>query len=187
MTSLPHHLSISLPDWAHRLARRQVFGNDTDKMAFVIGLARQNVMEGTGGPFAAAVFDKDTGELLGMGVNQVVPANNSALHAEVMAIMLAEQAIGSYSLASGYELFSSCEPCAMCLGATLWSGVGRLVCAATGEDARAIGFDEGPVFPASWDYLAKRGVHIEHEVMREEARAVFDLYRLAGGTLYNGH
>ena len=83
-------------------------------------------------------------------------------------------------------LVTSCDPCAMCLGAALWSGVGRIVCGADRDDAAAIGFEEGPVFPESWRFLAARGRTVTRGLLRDEARAVLDLYRTAGGTIYNG-
>ena len=85
-----------------------------------------------------------------------------------------------------HELFTSCEPCAMCLGATLWSGVHRVVIAASRDDAIAIGFDEGPVFAESYGYLRDRGVEVVHGVLRAEGRAVLQRYQDLGGPVYNG-
>jgi tRNA(Arg) A34 adenosine deaminase TadA len=103
--------------------------------------------------------------------------------------MMAQAHVRSFTLQGNgsmrHELFSSCEPCAMCLGATLWSGVNRLVFAATREDATRLSFDEGPVFPESYRYLAERGVAIERGRLRQEAVAVFDLYVERGGPIYN--
>ena len=73
----------------------------------------------------------------------------------------------------------------MCLGATHWSRVTRLVCGATREDAQQIGFDEGPVFPVSYTYLEERGVIIVREVLRDEARAVIQAYATGGGLIHN--
>jgi tRNA(Arg) A34 adenosine deaminase TadA len=73
----------------------------------------------------------------------------------------------------------------MCLGATLWSGVERLVFAAGRADASALAFDEGPVFPESYAYLEQRGVRVERDVLRAEAAAVLALYRERGGLIYN--
>ena len=155
-------------------------------MRLAIRLARENVERRTGGPFGAAVFEAATGRLIAVGVNSVVPANNSVLHAETVALMMAERRLGSFSLAgAGCELFASCDPCAMCLGAILWSGVRRLVCAADRADAAAIGFEEGPVFPESYAYLERRGITIVSGFLAAEARAVLDLYRDAGGIVYN--
>jgi tRNA(Arg) A34 adenosine deaminase TadA len=121
-------------------------------------------------------------------MNSVVRLHNSALHAEMLAIMLAEQRLGSYTLhGSGieHELVSSCDPCAMCLGAILWSGVRRIVTGADRADASALDFDEGPVFPESYAYLESRGLTFTRGVRRAEAVAVLELYRRQGGVIYN--
>jgi tRNA(Arg) A34 adenosine deaminase TadA len=73
----------------------------------------------------------------------------------------------------------------MCIGATLWSGVRRVLCGATRDDAMALHFDEGPVFPESYRYLEARGIAFVRGVLREEARAVLELYRERGGKVYN--
>jgi len=83
-----------------------------------------------------------------------------------------------------FELFTSCEPCAMCLGATLWSGVSRLVCGATKDDAQAIGFDEGPVYEESYRHLEKCGVGVTRNVLTEEAAGVLRRYGNSG-LIYN--
>jgi tRNA(Arg) A34 adenosine deaminase TadA len=169
-------------DWQRR------YPGDDDKMAVAILLSRLNVTHGTGEPFGAAIFRSDDGRLVSVGMSQVVRQNNSVLHAEVMAIMLAEQRLQVFNLRVGgrrHELFSSCEPCAMCLGATHWSGVTRLVCGATREDAQRIGFDEGPVFPASYQYLEERGVAVVRGVQREAARMVIEAYAAKGGLIHN--
>ena len=159
-------------------------------MRLAIRLARENVERGTGGPFGAVVAERDTGRLVSVGVNSVVRLNNSALHAEVVAFMLAQARLGVFSLSApgvpAHELATSCDPCAMCLGATLWSGVRHVRCGATRDDAMLLRFDEGPVFASSWAYLRRRGLDVRHGLLREEAVAVFDLYRERGGAIYNG-
>lgn len=157
-------------------------------MVLTLTLAQENVRRKTGGPFASIIVHRQSGLLLSVGVNQVVPQNNSTLHGEVLAIMFGEQRLQQFSLglAEEYELFTSCEPCAMCMGAVLWSGVKRLVCAATGDDARAIGFDEGPVFESSYDYLQNAGVQVQRQLLQAEGRAVLESYVANGGQLYNG-
>ncbi len=180
---------VECPAWVSRLAAPDhVCPDDRQRMALVIALARENVRRG-GGPFAAAVFDRTCGRLVAAGVNQVLAQRSSVLHAEIMAIMLAEARLGSFTLGGPgleHELVASCDPCAMCLGATLWSGVRRLLCGATREDALAAGFDEGPVFPQSLEYLAERGVELVRGFARAEARAVLDEYVRGGGAIYNG-
>jgi tRNA(Arg) A34 adenosine deaminase TadA len=104
--------------------------------------------------------------------------------------MLAQARVGAFSLAAPglptHVLATSCDPCAMCLGATLWSGVKRVLCGATRDDAMLLNFDEGPVFASSWAYLRRKGLEVRRGVLREEAVAVFTLYRERGGAVYNG-
>jgi tRNA(Arg) A34 adenosine deaminase TadA len=156
-------------------------------MRLVIAVATQNVIQRTGGPFGAAIFERQSGALVSVGMNSVVRLHNSTLHAEMLAIMLAEQRIGSYTLHGDveHELVTSCDPCAMCLGAILWSGVRRVITGAGRDDAAAIDFDEGPVFPESYAYLEARGIAITRGLLREEAAAVIELYRKQGGPIYN--
>jgi tRNA(Arg) A34 adenosine deaminase TadA len=83
------------------------------------------------------------------------------------------------------ELVSSTEPCAMCLGAVVWSGVRRLVCGARERDARAVGFDEGPK-PEPWiGALAARGIAVLRDVGREASVRVLEQYAAQGGVIYN--
>lgn len=184
-------LQISLPEWVEEIVGEfPSFPAEEDKMRLAIRLARENVLQGTGGPFGAAVFQHPGSRLVAVGINSVERLHNSVLHAEVMALMLAEARLQSYTLHAPelptHELFTSCEPCAMCLGAALWSGVRRIVCGASRTDAMQIGFDEGPVFPESYEYLEARGIQIVLNVLSEEARAVFTLYQQQGGLVYNG-
>ena len=120
----------------------------------------------------------------------MVRLNNCTLHGEMVAFMMAQVRLGSFTLNASHlpshELFTSCEPCAMCLGATLWSGVRRVVYAAGREDASMLRFDEGPVFPASYRYLEERGITIVRNLLRDEAVAVLERYRAKSGTIYNG-
>ena len=184
-------LRLELPDWAQALEdSTPCFGDDLGKMRFTIDLARRNVDTDSGGPFGAALFERATGRLLSLGVNSVIRLQSSVLHAEMLALMRAQQRLGRYSLRldgqPDCELFSSCEPCAMCLGGILWSGVRRLVCAAGAAEARAIGFDEGPVFAASYAHLQQAGIEISRGLLADEAGAVIRAYRQRGGPLYNG-
>ncbi len=158
-------------------------------MRFVLGLAEQNVVCGTGGPFAAAVFAGARFALVAVGVNIVLAARSSIAHAEMVALTMAQQRLGSHDLAltgRGHcELVTSVEPCAMCLGAIPWSGVRRLVCGARDGDARAIGFDEGQK-PRRWvEGLRERGVEVVRDVLRGESAALLETYRRRGGAIYN--
>ena len=157
-------------------------------MRLVIDLARQNIEHKTGGPFGAAVFESGTGRLVAVGVNLVESSNCSIAHAEMVAIALAQQAVGHYDLSHGggaHELVTSTEPCAMCLGAIPWSGVRRVVCGARGEDACEIGFDEGAK-PADWvTALKNRDIEVVRDVLGPEAKAVLQDYLKSGGPIYN--
>jgi tRNA(Arg) A34 adenosine deaminase TadA len=179
---------LEIPDWLDNVAAPGQYRTDEDRMRVVIALARKNVESRTGGPFGAAVFECSSGRLIAGGVNLVLPLKNSVLHAEMVAIMLAEARLDSFSLGeeSGakHELVTSCEPCAMCLGGIHWSGVSRLVTGATRQDVEEIRFDEGPVFPESYRYLEQRGLTITQGVLRDEARTVLRLYATMSGEIY---
>ena len=180
---------VDCPAWAAEVVDwDRAYGTDEERMALAVRLAGENVDRGTGGPFGAAIFER-SGRLVSIGVNSVVRLDNCTLHAEMVAFMLAQRRVGSFTLAApglaDHELFTSCEPCAMCLGATLWSGVVRVVYAAAGEDARDLGFDEGPVFAESHDYLRERGIELEGGILREESRRVLARYRERAGPVYN--
>jgi len=182
--------SFGLPDWLRaRVPANLALHSVEARMQFVLGLAREQVRRGSGGPFAAAIFGPQ-GELLALGVNLVEPANCSLLHAEMVAIALAQKALGRYDLGDGgrfdCELVSSTEPCAMCFGALPWSGVTRLVCGARDADARAIGFDEGAKLPDWQQALEQRGITVQRDVLRADAAAVLQDYAARGGLIYNG-
>lgn len=181
---------IELPSWAADVlpSRDERFVTDESRMRLALDVARRNVETSTGGPFGAAVFERETGRLVSIGMNLVVARNCSILHAEMVAIAFAQSAIGSYDLSAGglqLELVSSVEPCAMCFGAVHWSGVTRLVCGGRDEDARAIGFDEGPKRTDWQAALEARGISVTRDILREEAIAVLRRYLELGGPVYN--
>jgi tRNA(Arg) A34 adenosine deaminase TadA len=111
------------------------------------------------------------------------------LHAEITALILAQHRAGFFDLSADgmapYELVTSTEPCAMCLGAVQWSGVRRLVCGARGEDAERIGFDEGEKSPAWVEGLERRGISVMRDVCRKEAVEVLLGYQDSSGIVYN--
>jgi tRNA(Arg) A34 adenosine deaminase TadA len=189
MRDVSENVVISAPEWIDDVVDwNGVYATDEAKMRVAIELAAANVRRKTGGPFGAAVFEAHSHRLVSVGVNSVVRLNNSVAHAEMMAIMMAEQRVGSYSLHRpdrDHALATSCDPCAMCLGAVLWSGIRRVVSGAGRDDALAIDFDEGPVFPESYSYLESRGIRFARGVLRDEAAAVLASYRRQGGPIYN--
>ena len=160
-------------------------------MRWVISLSRRNVERGSGGPFAAGVFDLGSGRLLAAGVNRVEPLRLSPAHAEIMAIAFAQRRLKTWDLgrdaATPAEIVASSQPCLMCLGAVLWSGVTSLVYGArAGDVGSVLGFDEGPL-PSDWARkLRKRGVSVRGGVLRDEAVDVLKLYKKKRGTIYNG-
>jgi len=183
-------IHFEYPSWVEQqVDGNRVYSDDEEKMRLAITMSHINVLQGTGGPFGAAIFETESGRLVSVGMNSVVRLQNCTLHGEMVAFMMAQQRVQSFTLSAeglpAHELFTSCEPCAMCLGATLWSGVSRVVCGAAREDASALNFDEGPVFPESYRYLEARGISITRNVLRDEARAVLELYRGQGGTVHN--
>jgi tRNA(Arg) A34 adenosine deaminase TadA len=184
-------VEIKMPQWVDEFVSdpQRLYPTVADRMAVVVALARRNIEAGTGGPFGAAIFDMHTGRLVAPGINMVASANCSVAHAEITAIVLAQKIAGSYDLGAAglppLELVSSAEPCAMCLGAVIWSGVRRLVCGARDGDARAIGFDEGPK-PDRWvGALEDRGIIVIRDVSRHDAVAVLNQYADSGGLIYN--
>ena len=187
--SISHECSIKLPSWVEswvqdRLA--DLSGSD-EGMKFAIALATENVRQGTGGPFGAAVINSENGQLVSVGVNLVTSSGMSIAHAEMVAISLAQHKLGSWNLANegSFTLVTTCEPCAMCFGAVPWSGVRKLVCGAHKADAQAAGFDEGDK-PLHWEQsLREREIEVETGVMREDAVKIFEHYREAGGVIYN--
>lgn len=180
-----------LPSWTIRAARHQQepILATRDRMRFAIQLALTNVTAKTGGPFGAAVFETKTGRLIAVGVNVVEPSTCSLAHAEMVALANAHQTLRHFDLGADgmptLELVTSCEPCAMCYGAIMWSGVQKVMCGARGADALAIGFDEAPK-PKNWvTELKKRKITVTSDLCRDEAIAVFRRYKRSGGRIYN--
>lgn len=190
MPASENGIRLSLPAWtADLLARRgERYADPAERMALVLDLVRGNIDHRTGGPFGAAVFERDSGRLVAVGANVVVSSSCSHAHAEMMALGIAQQRLGTHDLGAeglpAHELVTSCEPCAMCFGAILWSGVRRVVYGARSEDAGAIGFDEGPK-PEGWlDALRERQIAVERDVLRNESRELLRFYRETGGEIY---
>jgi tRNA(Arg) A34 adenosine deaminase TadA len=184
-------VTLRLPAWVEDLLAEEdrIYPTVEDRMRLAVALSRSNIQHRTGGPFGAAIFERETGRLLAPGVNLVTSLDCSVFHAEMVAIMVAQGIVGNRDLGgpgqAPYELVASTQPCAMCLGATLWSGVGHLVCGARDDDAEEIGFDEG-MKPADWvGSLEERGISVERDVLRDEAASVLREYAEGGGEIYN--
>ncbi len=187
-----HQLHLDLPDWAiGELSQLPAtLPNLNDRMQAVLRFARRNTQHQSGGPFAAGVFERDSGKLIVIGVNRVVPLSCSSAHAEVMALSLAQRLLGHYDLGGpglpAHQLVVNWCPCVMCFGAVLWSGIRSLVIAGAGAELEQItGFDEGPM-PADWrGELQRRGIELQEGLCREQALADFRQYAASEPLVYN--
>ncbi len=161
-----------------------------DRVRLTNKLAARNYKEGNGGPFAALVVAPATGELVSLGVNVVLSSGFSSVHAEVMALSLAQARLGTWDLGTAggreLELVVNWRPCTMCYGALVWSGVKHLLIAGDGPECEALtGFDEGPM-PTNWRAeLEGRGIRVTSGVLRDDAIAVFAEYGRSGSIVYN--
>jgi tRNA(Arg) A34 adenosine deaminase TadA len=200
MFSQAQTIQIVLPSWLEPYA--QSYSHTLDhcqQMDFVIKASQKNIEAQTGGPFAAAIFESTSGKLVSLGVNIVTNQNLSILHAEMVAISLAQYKLNTYNLSANaentpysnnhqwqaYHLVTSTEPCAMCLGAIPWSGVQAVISGASAEDAEAIGFDEGAK-PEDWvKTLETRGIQVTKECQQTHARSVLNTYEQKHGPIYN--
>ena len=185
--------TLSQPAWAiEELAKLpEYFPTLEERMAAVIRFSALNIEHETGGPFSAGVFERDSGKLVVIGVNRVVPSTCSSAHAEIMTLSLAQKILGNWDLGGAgmpaHQLVVNWLPCAMCYGAVLWSGVRSLVIAGSGPELEELtGFDEGPIHPEWEEELAKRGVDVVNNVLTEEARVVFRAFRDSDALVYNG-
>ncbi len=169
------------PDWLARRSAPRAPVDDVAAMRLAIELSLENVERNSGGPFAALVRDDATGRIVSVGVNRVAESGNPTLHAEVMALTLAGAAGADFKTAT---LVSSCAPCIMCLGATHWSGVQRVLYAALKEDAEAMGFSEGAGTDVLEADMRARGVRFDGGFMREAALEVFRRYVATRGLIY---
>jgi len=187
----PDAFVMTLPDWCRDLAAQlpEHLPEARERMRLAIELSRRNVDAGTGGPFGAVVSSIADGRLIALGVNRVEPDLCSSAHAEIVALGLAHKALGHWNLAevgpAPVELATSCEPCAMCLGAIPWSGVKQVLCGATKDDAEAAGFDEGDRVTDWTGMLSRRGIAVETGLLRHDAAAVLHDYRRRGARIYN--
>lgn len=137
-----------------------------------IGLATENVVTGRGGPFAAVIV-RD-GKIVGEGVNTVTASHDPTAHGEVNAIRAAAKALGTFTLA-GCELYTSCEPCPMCLAAAYWARIDFIYFGASAADAARAGFDD------AFLYEEMRKKHTERvlpstQMIGDEAWASFEAW-----------
>ncbi|RYZ01013.1 MAG: nucleoside deaminase [Alphaproteobacteria bacterium] len=172
---------IRLPDWLAGLALPAAPVADETCMRLAIAAASKNVALGSGGPFGAVIRNDSSGEIIAVGVNLAMTSGNPVLHAETVAISLAGRRLAE---TGGVTLFTSCEPCIMCLGASHWAEIGRIVSAALKEDAEAVGFSEGAGTEQLRVEMEARGVVFQPGLLRDEGAAVLREYAARGGEIY---
>jgi guanine deaminase len=143
--------------------------DDEKHLARAVALSRERMEAGLGGPFGAVIVRG--GETLSEGWNEVTSCNDPTAHAEVVAIRRACTAVNSFSLA-GATLYTSCEPCPMCLASAYWARIERIVYANTRDDAAAIGFDDAFIYDEMPKAPAERSLTMVH-APREDAAAAF--------------
>jgi tRNA(Arg) A34 adenosine deaminase TadA len=190
MTKYPK-VELTLPDWIYEEITEEFYSSNDEKMDLVIRLSERNIFENTGGPFGAGIFEKSSGRLVAPGVNIVVPQSCSVAHAETMAIMIAQNACGTFDLGASslpdMELVTSAQPCIQCFGNIWWSGLKSVVVGATCKDVEELtGFEEGPV-PYNWVELFQHRENLEtivvtQGIQQNKARRVLQTYN---GLVYN--
>ena len=142
-------------------------------MRRAIALSREKMEEGAGGPFGAVIV-RD-GAILAEGWNRVTSANDPTAHAEIVAIRAATACLGHFSL-EGCEIYTSCEPCPMCLSAIFWSRIDRIYYANDRIDAGRIGFDDELLYREFTAPSAERRLKLVR-LLAEEAEPVFAAWR----------
>jgi guanine deaminase len=145
---------------------------DRQFLGAAVALSKRHMAEGAGGPFGAVIVKDDS--IIAEGWNQVTSSHDPTAHAEVVAIRRACAALGDFSL-SGAVIYSSCEPCPMCLAAIYWARLERLVFANTREQAAAIGFDDAFLYAEVPKSPHERRMPTERIAMAE-AEDVFALW-----------
>jgi guanine deaminase len=143
-----------------------------DFMRRAIALALDNVRSG-GGPFAAVIV-KD-GRIVAEGANRVTSTNDPTAHAEVVAIREACRALGDFQLA-GCDLYTTCEPCPMCLGAIYWARPARVFYAGNAADAAAAGFDDAFIYDELKRAHAERRIPMT-QLLRDESFVIFSAWK----------
>jgi guanine deaminase len=145
------------------------FRMSAEFMRRAIALGLENVRSGRGGPFAAVVV-KD-GRIIAEGANRVTATNDPTAHAEVVVIREACRVLGNFQL-TGCDLYTTCEPCPMCLGAIYWARPARVIYACTAADAAVAGFDDAFIYEELKHPLNARRMPME-QLLREESQAIF--------------
>lgn len=181
---------ISQPSWVFEIINpKNIYKTKREMMSLAIRISKLNVINRTGGPFGAAIYEKQSGKLISIGVNRVVPEHCSVAHAEIMAIMKAQISLQKYRLdlaqEKDYVLASSSQPCSMCFSAIISSGLKYLIFGASRKDVEnKIGFNEGPLQRNWLQILNSYGIMVKKNILRKEACEVLKLYKNNDGIIY---
>lgn len=182
-------LGTPLPAWVEAItAPGERVSDDRAAIDAAIEIATQSAREGNG-PFGALIVDAER-TVVATGWNRVIEVTDSTAHAEIEAIRAAEVRLGTHDLAAPERapltLFSSCAPCVMCFGAIYWSGLARVVAAASAEAAEQLGFQEGPVTEAMWATAREdKGITFEPDAKTtRDPDEPFRVYQNNDGPLY---
>lgn len=142
-------------------------------MRRAIALGMENLRSGKGGPFGAVVAKG--GRIVAEGANRVTTTNDPTAHAEIVVIREACRVLGEFQL-SGCELYTTCEPCPMCLGAIYWARPAQVFYACLAADAAAVGFDDAFIYEELKRPLSERRVPMQ-QLLREESLKIFSLWK----------
>lgn len=145
-------------------------------MKEAIALSRKGIEGGEGGPFGCVVVKDD--QIIGRGNNKVTSSNDPTAHAEIVAIRDACKTLGTHQL-DGCEIYTSCEPCPMCLGAIYWARPKKIYYANNRSDAAAIGFDDSMIYEECSKPLTNRRIPVQ-AVLHEDALQVFKEWEFTG-------
>lgn len=142
--------------------------------------AEKGMQNNEGGPFGAVIVDK-MGNIISNGNNKVIMQNDPTAHAEIVAIREACKKLNKYDL-SDYTIYTSCEPCPMCLSAIIWSNIKNVYYGCTKQDAGEIGFRDDVIY----EYLKGENQDLLNlkQIDREECMEIFKKYKKAGGIIY---
>jgi len=160
-------------------SKRMSVAEEKKKRAFAmeaINLSRKKMQAGEGGPFGAVIVRKESDEIVARGWNKVTSTNDPTAHAEVTAIRNACSKLGTFNLA-GCELYTSCEPCPMCLAAMYWSRVDKVYYCATRNDAADAGFDDSFIYDQVPLHPCERSLDME-QMAQKDAKQVFELWKV---------
>jgi len=154
---------------------------NSDFMQEAVRLAQETMRAGKGGPFGAVIVK--AGQIVGRGANQVLGTNDPTAHAEVQAIRAASRQLGQFHL-KGCEIYTSCEPCPMCLGAIYWAQLDRIYFALSRQDAAAMGFSDEFLYSELIKPLDQRTIPIQRAPDSGARSALEEWNRKADRTIY---